>query len=115
MSNSINWFEIPVVDMARAQKFYESVLATPLKVHGNMAIFPGDGAGGCLIKREGSVPSKEGARLYLNAAGHLDAIVERVEKAGGTLVMPKTDISPNGWMALLVDTEGNSVGLHQEA
>ena len=37
---------------------------------------------------------------------------KQVEKAGGKMVMPKTDIGPPGFIAIMVDTEGNSVGLH---
>ena len=37
-----------------------------------------------------------------------------MEKAGGKVMMPKTDIGPPGFIAVMVDTEGNSVGLHSE-
>jgi predicted enzyme related to lactoylglutathione lyase len=35
-----------------------------------------------------------------------------VVKAGGTVVMPKTSIGPNGFMAFFTDTEGNRVAMH---
>lgn len=45
--NAINWFEIPVTDFARARQFYESILATELKLDESfpgmrIALFPGD-------------------------------------------------------------------------
>jgi uncharacterized protein len=114
MSDSITWFEIPVTDMARARKFYEAVMATSLKVDNDgMAIFPSEGATGCLVARKESKPSRDGVRIYLNAGRELDAIIGRVEKAGGKLVQPKTGIGPNGWIAVMADLDGNEVGLHQ--
>jgi predicted enzyme related to lactoylglutathione lyase len=114
MSDSITWFEIPVTDMARARKFYEAVMATSLKVDAEgMAIFPSEGTTGCLATRPSSKPSRDGVRIYLNAGKELEAVISRVEKAGGKLVLPKTSIGPNGWIAVMADLDGNEVGLHQ--
>ena len=45
----------------------------------------------------------------------MDAIVGRIEGAGGKVVMPKTQITPEiGYMAFFMDTEGNKVGLHSQ-
>ena len=30
-SNSLNWFEIPALDLERAKKFYEAIFATELE------------------------------------------------------------------------------------
>jgi predicted enzyme related to lactoylglutathione lyase len=38
--------------------------------------------------------------------------LSRVEAAGGSVVMPKTSIGENGYMAIFLDTEGNRVALH---
>ena len=115
MRNTINWFEIPVADMARATKFYETVMATTLSVDSDgMAIFPSTGATGCLVKRPGSNASRDGVRIYLNAGNQLDTVIARIEQAGGAVVLPKTSLGPNGWMAVMRDTEGNEVGLHRE-
>ena len=35
-----------------------------------------------------------------------------IEKAGGKIVMPKTSIGPNGFMAQFTDTEGNKEAFH---
>jgi predicted enzyme related to lactoylglutathione lyase len=52
--------------------------------------------------------------MYLNCNGTLDACLARVKDAGGQVVMPKTDIGDPGFIALVMDTEGNTVGLHSE-
>ncbi len=117
MKDAINWFELPVVNLARAQAFYEAVLGTPLKAEvfegTPIAIFPGrPGVTGCLVQDARRTPSASGSLVYLNATGKLEGYLTRVEAAGGKVVQPKTDIGPQGQIAIILDTEGNSVGLH---
>lgn len=120
MKEAITWFELPVTDLDRAQKFYETVLATKMKTElfngVPNAMFPTDtGFGGALIKDARRKPAGDGALLYLNADGMLDAVLGRVEQAGGKVLLPKTNIGDPGFIAIVVDTEGNQVGLHSEA
>ena len=118
MNNAINWFEIPCRDLSAGASFYERALDVTLKRESFRgvphAIFPADekGVAGALVQDDHNAPSKNGALLFLNVPGKLDATLERVKKLGGEIVVPKTDISPNGWMAIIVDTQGNRVGLH---
>ena len=78
------------------------------------AMFPAGqtDAGGALIQDGRRKPSSEGTLIYLDAAGKLDVCVERIRGAGGTLLMPKTDIGDPGFIAVFRDSEGNSVALH---
>jgi hypothetical protein len=51
--------------------------------------------------------------VYLNAGEDVNESLERVEPAGGKIVVPKTKITDEyGYFALFQDTEGNLVGLH---
>ena len=118
--HAVTWFEIPVRDLARAQGFYETVLAAPLKRETmgseQMALFPADEAGvaGCLnLGAEGVAPSPAGTRVYLDASPSIDAALGRVAAAGGRVTTPKTALPPGmGFFAPVADTEGNIVGLH---
>ena len=118
--HAIHWFEIFVTDYERAVRFYETVLGIQLKreVDGGrpMAIFKSslEAVGGALVRQPGREPTENGALVYLDANGKLDASLAKVEKAGGKVVMPKTDIGEPGFIALVHDTEGNLVGLHSE-
>ncbi len=119
MSNAINWFEIPVTDFKRALKFYETVLASQLHQEKmgefEMGFFThqGNGVGGAICKVEGCVPSQNGVTIYLNGGEDLTPFIERVEAAGGTVIMPKTKITDEiGYMAMFLDTEGNKVAFH---
>jgi predicted enzyme related to lactoylglutathione lyase len=120
MKNSINWFEIPVTDFERAKKFYETLFDAPVMVMEHpvykYGMLPADmqngGVGGGIVEGEGFVPSKTGALVYLNGGDDLSEPLSRVEAAGGKIVLPKTSIGPNGFMAHIEDTEGNKVALH---
>ena len=119
--NAINWFEIPVADLDRAQKFYETIFGMeliPMDLPGfQMRMFPVDdqsGTGGALIfAPKFYQPSANGTMVYLNGNPDLQHVLDKVEAAGGTIAMPKTPISPEiGFMAVFMDTEGNRVALH---
>lgn len=120
MKNAINWVEIPVKNFDEAKKFYETVLGAGMQVMEAMgmksAFFPAElqagGIGGCIIQGEGYEPSQKGALVYLNGGDDLALPLSRVEAAGGKILLPKTSIGPNGFMAHFTDTEGNKVGLH---
>ncbi|MBK9538833.1 MAG: VOC family protein [Flavobacteriales bacterium] len=123
-SNALNWFEIAVHDLARAQKFYEAVFNISMEAMDmpgmQMRSFPADSmngkAGGALVKSDMHKPSATGSVIYLNGNPDLSDALSRVEKAGGKVIMPKTEISPEiGHMAFFTDTEGNTVAMHSQS
>jgi len=122
-NNVIGWVEVPVADMERAMKFYETIFDFKLERHQmgplDMAWFPyfenGLGSGGSLVyQKEYYKPSNEGTLVYFTArSGDLKNELARVEKAGGKVIQPKTLIAEGfGFMAIIIDTEGNRVALH---
>ncbi len=118
--NAINWFEIPVKNLSNAKKFYETILGAEMHVMEAMgmksAFFAADlqkGAiGGCIIEGPGYEPANKGSVVYLNGGEDLSVPLSKVEEAGGKIILPKTAIGHNGFMAYFEDTEGNKVGLH---
>lgn len=123
MKNAISWFEIPATDIERAQKFYETIFQiklAPLETDDfKMRMFPLDdpmsGVGGTLVKTDGfHVPSAtDGPLIYLNGNPDVQIILDRIEAAGGKIIVPKTQISDEyGYMAVFIDTEGNRIALH---
>ncbi len=122
-SNNLNWFEIPAVDIKRAKTFYETIFGIELaeqEMNGmKMAFFPwemgsGKAAGG-LVQSEMHKPSMDGCVIYLNGNPDLQNALDKVEGAGGQIIMPKTQISEEiGYMAFFVDSEGNRMALHSQ-
>jgi uncharacterized protein len=121
-TNAISWFEIPTVDINRAQKFYETIFGIsmmPLDLPNiQMRMFPIEspmhiGGALCFNKEFYKPTSSEGPLLYLNANPDVQLVLNRIEAAGGRILVPKTEISPEyGFMAVFLDTEGNRVALH---
>jgi predicted enzyme related to lactoylglutathione lyase len=121
--NMVGWFEIPVVDMERAIRFYETVFEVKLSRQQmgplDMAWFPwtetGPGSAGSLVcQPEYYKPSSDGVIIYFTAfSGDLAVELGRVESSGGTILEGKTLISEEiGYMALFLDSEGNRIALH---
>ena len=121
-ANPVDWFEIPVTDMARAKKFYEATLSvniTEMEMGPNkMGWFPMEmgaaGAAGTLIQGEAYKPSHDGSLVYLNVDA-IDPTLEAINKAGGKTLVPRTSIGDHGFIAHFEDTEGNRVAIHENA
>jgi uncharacterized protein len=122
-SNVLNWFEIPAIDLGRAQRFYEIVFAVRMErmdlPNMQMVAFPTDPEGGrlsgALVKSEFHKPGENGVVIYFNCDPDLNEALGRVEEAGGKIMMHKTKISESvGYMAFFKDTEGNAVAMHSQ-
>jgi len=122
-TNALNWFEIPALDISRAKKFYETIFEIKMEemeMEGmKYAMFPfepmsGKVAGG-LAQSPMHQPGTSGSIIYLNANPDLQNVLDRIEKAGGKMTMPKTSIGENGFMAFFTDTEGNTMALHSNS
>ena len=124
MPNPISWFEIYVDDLERARKFYEYVFQitlqplaspTPDAAAPQMLSFPSAmdqyGAGGALVHMQGMHAGGNSTLVYFSCK---DCAVEeaRVPAAGGRVQRPKWSIGQYGNIALVMDTEGNMLGLH---
>jgi uncharacterized protein len=123
MNNAISWFEIPTTNINRAQQFYETIFNFNMVSidlpNIKMRMFPltdtQNGIGGALVDSGGfHKPSlTEGPLIYLNANPDVQVVLDKVIAAGGSIMVPKTQISEEfGYMAVFTDTEGNRMALH---
>lgn len=138
MSNVVVWVDIPVKDMQRARKFYEHLLDNSIDEmpgsEGTQALLMPMGTGSetdvsADLSTAGSAmgfdgpgirmnepSSTHGPIIYLSAQDDIDGMLERAVQAGGTIHAPKQDFGQmGGWLALIVDTEGNLIGLSQSS
>jgi predicted enzyme related to lactoylglutathione lyase len=124
MTNPVGWFEIYVQDMARARAFYETVFLVGLeRVESpgdgtpdfDMWTFPmqseGYGATGALVRMPGFASGGNSVLVYFSCE---DCAIEagRAASAGGRVFKDKFSIGKYGHIALIMDTEGNMIGLH---
>ena len=119
---ALNWFEIPAMNIGRAQEFYEIIFDIDMpqvQETKDMKIvyFPAeltDGKiSGVLIESPAHKPSAERLVIHLNANPDIQKILDRVEEFDGKVIMHKTEVSPEiGFIAYFIDTEGNKIGLH---
>jgi hypothetical protein len=122
---AITWFHIPVRDIARAKTFYETILGIsldrmesppPMQMRGFPFDLKAGEISGALVAGAGAVPSATGTVVFLNGNPDLQVALDRVEGAGGRILILKTkiDMEGAGHLAMIADTEGNTVGLHSQ-
>lgn len=119
MKSYISMFEIPATDISRAINFYQALLDISIEkmdVEGmQMGILPYEGqiVTGVIIQAEGYKPSADGVTMYLNAGDNLQLVLDRVEKNGGQILVPKTaHADESGYFAIFLDSEGNKMALN---
>lgn len=118
-SNPVVYFEIPVIDIDRATKFYSTVFNfkfdTTIIDNNEMALFPftqeDSGISGALAKGEIYKPTKDGVLIYFNTV-NIDETLRLANANGGQILYPKTD-NGIGHVAEFEDTEGNRIALYQ--
>ncbi|CAM4025592.1 VOC family protein [Gillisia limnaea] len=120
LKDYISWFEIPAINFQQAVDFYNEIYDIDMEKNFDdnyaMAFFPAEkGIGGAIVAGPGSIPGIIGPLLYLNAGKDLNIVLERVESAGGRIVMTKTLINEeSGYFAIFIDSEGNKLALHSK-
>jgi predicted enzyme related to lactoylglutathione lyase len=124
-TNSLNWFEISVAEIYRAKRFYETIFNIEMGqikdfLDMKMCGFPWETysgkAYGALAQSQMHIPSTNGSIIYLNANPDMQRVLDRIEPAGGKVLIPKTEIAPEaGYMAFFIDSEGNKMALHSNA
>ncbi|SIS79225.1 hypothetical protein SAMN05421786_102127 [Chryseobacterium ureilyticum] len=120
-TNPVVYFEIPVHNLERAEKFYSDVFNFSFEKeiidHYEMALFPfeekNSGITGALAKGDVYKPSKNGIIIYFKTE-NIDATLEKVLQQGGKILYPKRIDEKYGFaVAEIEDSEGNRIALHE--
>lgn len=120
MKHNIVWFDVPVLDLDRAIRFYSAVLGVEVKREdvGGMSLgmlpTPDGGQMGCLVVVEDFKPSADGIMIYFGVNGRLKDAVAAVRANGGTVQTDVHSIGPYGFRSEVLDSEGNCIALHSE-
>lgn len=121
MKSNLVWFDIPVLDLDRAIRFYSAVLGAPAVKEPDSEVplawlpTPDGGRMGCLCVVPGFQPSASGVMIYLNVNGRLQEAVAAVSAHGGKVESDVHSIGPYGFRAEVLDSEGNCIALHSES
>lgn len=119
--NMIGWFEITVIDMDRAKKFYKEVFDIEIQIQDFQGTLMGwfpfseskPGAAGSSIKSKAYSPSEDKGALIYFSATDISTQLKKVLELGGKVLQAKSLISEDiGYMGLFVDSEGNRIALH---
>lgn len=118
MRATVSHFEIPAHDPERAARFYREVFGwrvEPLAWEGHPYYKVRDVAGPPMAG--GIVPAGEGyphPLLVIHVTAPLEAWLEKLQAAGGTLEQPPAETGGFGRFARFRDPEGNLLGLWEE-
>ena len=105
--------EIPAANTQDASKFYESLFGWKME---HVPEFDytmwedGSGYGGGFNKVDADNPVGQ-VLVYIDS-DDIDADLKQVEKLGGSVVRPKTEIPGTGWYGLFKDPTGNTLALY---
>jgi len=120
VKNTITWFEINVADLDRAIKFYDHVLQTNIRKeemegYPPMGIIPDEGVNGALVEdEEYEAPEHSGAMLYFDGSSGINPYLERVEEAGGEVVVPRSFVIESvGYWVAFSDLDVNLLAFYE--
>src|SRR5262245_41289625 len=105
--------EIPAANVPSAAQFYEGLFGWKMQTVPGFDYTmwsDGGGYGGGFNKLSDENPVGQ-VLVYIDS-DDIDADLKRVEKLGGSIVTPKTDIPGTGWFALFKDPTGNTLALY---
>lgn len=115
-------FEIHAADPERAARFYESVFGwsfrhIPAIDYWMISTGEGPGIDGGMLRRRGDPPAPGqpvNAHMCTIGIDDVDATVAAALQAGASVALPKMTIPNAGYVAYLVDSEGNIFGVFQD-
>ncbi|MER3329494.1 MAG: VOC family protein [Candidatus Kapaibacterium sp.] len=116
----VSWFEIPAINFQQAVNFYSYIFNIEMEQvvteESATAFFPvTTGIGGAITFGFNNETSTSGPLLYLNGGDDLNKVLNKVEEAGGRVIMPKTLISENaGYFGVFIDSQGNKLALYSK-
>lgn len=120
-NNPVVYFEIPVTNIERAEKFYTNVFSFKFEKeiidNYEMMLFPFEetksGISGALAKGDVYKPTKEGIIIYFKTP-NIDSTLKKVLENKGKLLYPRTVNEKHGFaVAEFEDSEGNRIALHE--
>lgn len=111
----ICYLEIPANLAEDSARFYSDLFGWKVRERGdgNLAFDDPGGVSGTWVKESDRTPD-ERTRVYI-MVDDIAASLEQIEKTGGTITTPRTEIGENmGAFAAFTDPVGNEFGLYED-
>jgi len=112
----ICYLEIPANRAEDSARFYSDIFGWKVRERGdgNLAFDDTGAVSGTWVRESDRTPD-ERTRTYI-MADNITETLEQIEKRGGTILIPRTEIGPNmGAFAVFADPVGNEFGLYEES
>ena len=112
-------FELSFEDAERAKGFYSKVFGWTYQKYGdesmpywltNTGPDGEPGINGGMMLRQGGMPAGTTNTMGVES---VDAAVDTIKSAGGTIILEKMAVPGMGWVAYALDTEGNQFGVFE--
>lgn len=107
--------EIPTTNLDRSSEFYNKVFGWEFKPFGNGYLLFNNHQGIMAGLRKVEQVLKGDCTVFHVNIDNIDQMLEKVKASGGHIKTGKTTIPAMGWYAVLLDPDGNSVGLYQKS
>ena len=111
----ISHIEIPSTDLNRSSEFFKKVFDWEFKPFGNGYLLYNNHQGILAGVRKVDTVAKGNSTVFHITVDQLDQTLEKAKTAGGHIKVGKTTIPEMGWYAVILDPDGNSVGLYQKS
>ncbi|MCX6033984.1 MAG: VOC family protein [Chloroflexi bacterium] len=105
--------EIPAADSAKAAQFYQALFGWKTTRDESMDYTlwePAEGPGGGFSPLDEQV--RPGYVLIYIDSEDIEVDLKQVEKLGGTVIRPKSEIPGVGWFGMFKDPTGNTIALY---
>lgn len=106
--------EIPVTDFARATAFYGDLFGWKIEDTPGFDDYPtwlapgGFGGGALTVRTEGFTQPRS-----IVEVDSIDETIAKATASGGSVKLPKSGITETSWWAIIVDPDGNDIGLFE--
>jgi predicted enzyme related to lactoylglutathione lyase len=113
-SRGIVWFEIPADDPERAKKFYGALFGWKIKKFPGMGDYWHIDTGGDDASPDGGLMTRKQPQQAITNYVNVESVAkfsEKIEKLGGKICMPRTEVPEMGYFAICQDTENNTFAI----
>jgi len=110
----ISHVEVPSTNLERSSEFFNKVFGWEFKPFGNGYLLFNDHHGIMVGLRKVESVAKGDTTVFHVTVEQIDQVLEKTKAGGGHIKVGKTTIPAMGWYAVILDPDGNSIGLYQK-